>query len=140
MKFLKKILNKPNWQNLRSTKPISRKYGLDRGTAIDRVYIENFLSKNAYLITDNILEIADSYYSKKFVRNVYKYEVLHANSDNPRATIIGDLTDISTLPKNRINCFICTQTLIFIYDFQSAIRGCYHLLKQNGVMLTTVAV
>jgi hypothetical protein len=31
------------WSNLRQTTPISRVFGLDRGQAIDRYYIEAFL-------------------------------------------------------------------------------------------------
>ena len=45
-KLLKRLLKKPNWYNLRNLKPISKVFALDRGTPIDKVYIEDFLSKN----------------------------------------------------------------------------------------------
>jgi len=138
-KPLKRFFNKVKWYNLRSLKPISNVFGLDRGTPIDRFYINDFLSKNSNLITGTVLEIAESTYSKKFGRNVEIYEILHATSENANATIIGDLTNINTLPENKIDCFICTQTLNFIYDFKSAIIGGRHLLKENGIMLATVA-
>ena len=133
-KFLKRILKKANWYNLRSLKPISNVFSLDRGTPIDRVYIEDFLSKNRDAIKGIVCEIADNSYSKKFGSDVEKYEILHYIDDNPNATIIGDLSDTSTIPQNKIDCFILTQTLNFIYDFKSAIRGVYHMLN-GGVLL-----
>ena len=74
------------------------------------------------------MEISDNFYSKKFGTAVEKFEILHLTPDNDKATIIGDLTDIKTLPENRIDCFICTQTLNFIYNFKDAIIGAKHLL------------
>ncbi len=143
IKLLRKIisrrLKKTNWYNLRNLKPISRVFGFDRGTPIDRVYIENFLEKNKQRIKGVVCEIAENTYSKKFGTNVEKYEILHYVSDNKNATIIGDLTNIATLPEEKIDCFIVTQTLNFIYDFKSAIKGLHHMLKRGGVALVTVA-
>ena len=120
--------------------PISRVFGLDRGTPIDRYYIEKFLQKNTGLIKGRVLEVAENHYSKLYGGDrVEVFEVLHATPDNKAATIIGDLTDISTLPENRVDCFICTQTFNFIFDVQTAIEGAHHLLKPDGVLLATVA-
>lgn len=139
IKFKNRLFKKPNWQNLRSLIPISRVFGFDRGTPIDRAYIEHFLANNKHYIQGVLCEIADDYYSKKYGRNVKKYEILHYTDDNPKATIVGDLTNITTLPPSRIDCFIVTQTLNFIYDFKSAIRGIYHMLNTGGLALVTVA-
>ncbi|MGH2645275.1 MAG: methyltransferase domain-containing protein, partial [Chitinophagaceae bacterium] len=113
-------------------------FGMDRGTPVDRYYIENFLRENKDLIRGNVLEIAESAYSRKFGTDISKYEVLHTK-EGRNVTIVGDLTNIATLPENRIDCFICTQTLNFIYDFKAALKGSYFLLKPGGVMLATVA-
>jgi hypothetical protein len=112
---------------------------LDRGKPIDRYYIEKFLSENSAYIYGNVLEIAESYYSKMYGSKDIKLEILHATSDNPNATIIGDLTDLDSLPEGIIDCFICTQTFNFIYDVQAAIEGSYKLLKKDGVLLASVA-
>ncbi len=85
------------------------------------------------------LEIADDFYSRKFGSDIEKFEILHATADIDQATIIGEVTDTLTLAKNRIDCFICTQTLNFIYNFKDAIAGTKHLLKEGGVVLATVA-
>jgi hypothetical protein len=138
-KFLNKLKTPVNWHNLRRLKPISRVFGFDRGTPIDRVYIEHFLNMNKQYIQGVVCEIADNSYSKKYGSNVKAYEVMHYTNDNPKATIVGDLTNISTLPQNKIDCFILTQTLNFIYDFKSAIKGVHYMLKKNGVVLATAS-
>ncbi len=133
-----KKVHRTNWYNLRSIKPISNIFGLDRGKPIDRYYIEKFLDENKSLITGTVLEIAENIYSNHYGHDVEKYEILNY-TDTSNVTIIGDLTNIATLPQNTIDCFICTQTYNFIYDFKSAIRGTHHLLKNGGIVLATVA-
>ena len=137
-KRMRRFRKPANWQNLRSMQPVSKIFGLERGTAIDRYYIEQFLNKHAHVITGNVLEIAESTYSRKFGTGNIKYEVLHYNHENPNATIVADLSVPSSLPKDKIDCFICTQTFQFIYNFKNAIEGCYQVLRNGGVLLATV--
>ena len=138
--ILKRFLFPVRWHQLRTLTPVSRVFGLDRGTPIDRYYIENFLRSNSAHIRGVVLEIAESTYSKEFGGdNVTHVEVLHYTDDNKNATIIGDLSDYRSLPSNKVDCFICTQTFQFIYNYKDAIRGAYHMLKEGGVLLATVA-
>jgi hypothetical protein len=128
------------WFNLRSRHPVSSVFGLERGTPVDRYYIEEFLKRNSHYIKGNVLEIADSTYSRKFGgENPSNYEILHYTGENAKATIVGDLANPQDLPSNRIDCFICTQTFQFIYDFKKAITGAHQLLKNDGVLMATVA-
>lgn len=138
-KILTRLFKKTNWHNLRNLEPISKVFAFDRGTPIDRVYIEDFLEKNKNFVKGVVCEIADNTYSKKYGSNIKKFEILHYTSDNKNATIVGDLTNVSTIPKGCIDCFILTQTLNFIYDFKSAISGLHHMLKDGGVALVTVS-
>lgn len=131
-KQLNRLFKKPNWYNLRNLEPISRVFAFDRGTPIDRIYIEDFLEKNKDLVRGVTCEIADNTYSKKYGSNIEKFEILHYTNDNKNATMVGDLTNISSIPKNQVDCFILTQTLNFIYDFKSAIVGLHHMLKTGG--------
>lgn len=119
--------------------PISQTFGFDRGMPIDRYYINSFLKQNMNNISGHVLEIAESTYSKQFGHDIEKYEILHYDDTNKKATIIGDLTKPETLPENKIDCFICTQTLNFIYDVHKAIEGSHKVLKEGGVFLCTVA-
>lgn len=139
MKLIKRLLNPPDWKNLRTTKPLSTVFGFDRGTPIDRYYIEKFLAKNSGLIKGDVLEIAEATYTKKFGQPGASSLILDYNKKNTNATIIADLTEHSSLVENYADCFICTQTFNFIYDSRKAIQGAHHLLKPGGVLLVTLA-
>jgi SAM-dependent methyltransferase len=126
--------------SLATTEPVSRVFGLDRGTPINRHYIEQFLAGHAELIRGRVLEVGGSDYSRRFGgEKVERCEVLHATADNPAATIIGDLADPATLPANAMDCFICTQTFDCIFDVPQAVRGAHQLLKPGGVLLATMS-
>jgi hypothetical protein len=139
LQYIKRTLTRPEDIGLDSVSPVSRYFGLDRGTPIDRYYIEEFLKENKLNIKGKVLEIAESTYSKKFGSNVSAFEVLHATAGNSLATIVGDLTNVDTLPQSAIDCFICTHTFNFIYEVENAVKGAHHLLAPNGIMLATVA-
>jgi len=138
-KILKRKLDGTIWGSLRSTEPVSKVFGLDRGLPVDRYYIEKFLSENSGLIKGKVLEISEDTYSKKFGINIETIDILHYDKSSKKATLIGDLTKPESLSQNKFDCFICTQTLNFIYDINSAISGIKHLLKPNGSALITMA-
>jgi hypothetical protein len=138
LQLLKRTFYRPKGLDINSTYPVSKYFGLDRGTPIDRYYIEDFLQKKNSHIKGRVLEIAESTYSKKFGNNVSSFEVLYPTDDNPKATIIGDLTNHQSLPINSIDCFICTQTFHCIKDFDIAIKGSFQVLKPEGILLATL--
>ena len=120
--------------------PISRVFGLDRGTPIDRYYIEKFLRKHSNLIKGHVLEVAENRCCKLYgSHQVESCDILSTASTNKHITIVSDLTNTETLPKGKMDCFICTQTFNFIYEVQKAVEGAYYLLRSGGVLLATVA-
>jgi hypothetical protein len=124
---------------LTRTTPVSKRFGLDRGTPIDRYFIERFLADHSAAIRGDVMEIGDATYTRRFGRAVRASHVLHATRDNPAATIVGDLARPETLTAASIDCFICTQTLNFIYPVEQAIAGLHHVLRPGGTVLATVA-
>lgn len=131
--------NPINWQGLRNIKPLHGDFGFSRGVPIDRYYIEKFLQQHSHYITGTVVEIADNTYTEKFKVGNVKSEVLHINSESKNVTIVGNLAEPENLPANIADCFICTQTLNFIYEVDKAVQGIKQMLKQNGVALITVA-
>jgi SAM-dependent methyltransferase len=127
------------WGSFSRTEPISKTFGLDRGTPIDRIYIEDFLSKHAPLITGAVLEIGGRFYMKKFGVGVSKADVLHATADNPEATIVGSLEDKGVVLSVTYDCIILTQVLQFIRNPFLALTNCHDALKPGGSVLITVA-
>jgi SAM-dependent methyltransferase len=118
--------------------PVSEVFGLDRGQAVDRHYIEGFLAANAKRITGRVLEIADDAYARRFGHGVEQIDVLHAVAGNPKATIVGDLQDADTLPAEAFDCILLPQTLQFIVDPAAALASCRRALKPGGAVLATV--
>jgi hypothetical protein len=139
IRSIKKILAKPIVFTNNSVHPITRDFGLSRGTPIDRYYITSFLQKNKEVVKGSVLEIAENTYTKQFDSGVTSFEILHVDNSNRKATIIGDLTKPESLPEGNIDCFICTQTLNFIFDYKKAIEGSWKLLKKDGFFLGTVS-
>ena len=118
--------------------PVSRLFGFDRGTPLDRYYIEKFLQEHSSCITGDVLEVADDGYTRKFGHDAVPH-VLHVDSSSRKATITGDLSKPETLPEEIADCFICTQTFNFIYDLKRAVQGAHRLLWGGGVLLATVS-
>jgi SAM-dependent methyltransferase len=120
--------------------PVSRVFGLDRGTPIDRHYIEGFLAAHAHHIRGHVLEVGETTYSRRFGGGqVEAAEALLFHGEARAGALSGDLTDAATLPREHSDCFICTQTLNFIFDVRAAVEGAHRLLRPGGVMLATVA-
>ncbi len=141
-KLMKRLVREKapvNVQDLTRIHPVSSNFGWERGTPIDRYYIENFFRANTQSIRGRILEVGGAYYSRRFAGGkAESFEVLHATPENKAATMIGDLTDTATLPENSFDCFICAQTLQYIFDVRKAVEGAHYLLKPGGVLLATV--
>lgn len=119
--------------------PFSSDFGFDRGGPIDRFYIERFLDENKPRVRGKVLEIGDNAYTVKYGGDrVLQSDILHVDRRNTRATYIGDITDVPQIPSDEFDCIIFTQTLHLIYDFRSALRTCYRILKPGGCLLLTV--
>ena len=121
------------------TEPISDQFGFDRGTPVDRYYIEDFLSKNADAIRGRTLEIGDDEYTARFGGSqTAKRDVLHVHAQNPAATIVGDLGVPNTLPVDAFDCAVITQTIHLIWDMKAAVEELKRGLKPGGILLLTV--
>jgi glycosyltransferase involved in cell wall biosynthesis/SAM-dependent methyltransferase len=119
--------------------PISDDFGFERGTPIDRFYIEQFLRGNAGDIAGRVLEVGDDAYSRRFGgQRITQQDVLHVSADNEAATLVGDLSQPATLPAAAFDCLVLTQTLHLIFDMRAAVAEMHRGLKPGGVVLLTV--
>ena len=121
------------------TEPISRVFGLDRGKAIDRVYIEDFLQMHQDHIRGKVLEIAENTYTVQYGKDrVRESCVLHVNGTGKNA-IKGNLETGEGIEENSFDTMIITQTLMFMLDINSAVTNIYRAMKPGGTALLTVA-
>lgn len=124
--------------DFRRVTPISPIFGMERGMAVDRHYIEAFLRQHSADIRGRALELGDAYYINKFGGGrVERIDVLHVVEGSPGATIIADLTKADHVPSDSFDCIIFTQSLQMIYDFRTALRTLHRILKPGGVLLLT---
>jgi SAM-dependent methyltransferase len=119
-------------------RPLSDSWGFDRGTPVDRYYIEGFLERHASAIRGRTLEVKSSAYARRFGRGVESYDVIDVDATNADATLVADLAQPASVPESRFDCFICTQTLQFIFDIRAAIASAQRLLRPGGTLLVTV--
>jgi SAM-dependent methyltransferase len=128
----------PKLGDLRRVTPIDPNWGFERGTPIDRVYVEEFVSSHAADISGRVLEIAAPDYTTRFGCEVEHVDILMATEGNPQATIVGDLTEAPQIPSDGFDCAIVTQTLQFVYDVRAALATLHRVLAPGGVLLATV--
>ena len=140
-KFLTRLSQRPViWGNIRKVTPFSNVFGYERGPqSIAIYYIDQFISGQANDIKGTVLEIGDDTYTKLCGLLVEQADVLHVQEGNPKATIVADLTSADEIPDNTYDCIIMPQTIQFIYDFRSALKHTYRILKPNGVLLVTMS-
>ncbi len=123
------------------TYPLDDTYGIHRGTPVDRYYIEKFMEENSRYISGNVLEVGDRRYTEMFgAGKVGDSKVLHVDHEDASDGVIkGNLETGDGLPRGCMDCFICTQTLQFIYDSRKAAENAVGILKPGGVALLTVS-
>jgi SAM-dependent methyltransferase len=140
-KFRRRLrrLRRPAWLGtIRRTTPLSDAWGFDRGTPVDRYYIEHFLAQERHRIRGRVLEVADSRYTLRFGSGVERGDVLDIDASNPAATLVADLSQADALPADAFDCFILTQTLQYVFDLRAAIQHVHRLLRPGGSVLCTV--
>jgi SAM-dependent methyltransferase len=118
-------------------RPYSTRYGTDRGTPLDRVYIERFIDQHAAAVHGDVLEVNDDRYTVQFGRD-YRSHVVDIRRTNPHATLIADLCEPGSLPREHFDCVILTHTIQLVEDPAAALANIHASLVPGGVALITV--
>jgi SAM-dependent methyltransferase len=135
---LRRLFRPARLGTFRRPTPLSRDFGYDRGTPVDRYYIERFLQAHRDKVQGRVLEVKESMYTDRFGTGVTQMDVLDIDAANPLATLIADLATADAIPDDAFDCFILTQTLQLIYDARSAIAHAHRIIRPGGALLATV--
>jgi SAM-dependent methyltransferase len=119
-------------------RPLSDHWGAERGTPLDRVYIERFLAGHAADIRGTVMEVRDRRYTSRFGTGVRRADVLDIDQANTEATVFADIADLAAVPSGTYDCFIITQTLQYVARLQAAIAEVHRVLRPGGVVLCSV--
>jgi len=138
VKRYRRLMRPAKLGTLRRTTPLSTVWGGDRGTPIDRYYIERLLEKHRQDIRGRLLEVGDSRYTDRFATEVVSSDVLDVDKANAKATIIADLAHADGIPSDYFDCFLLIQTLQYVFDVRAAVRHAHRILRAGGVLLITV--
>lgn len=123
---------------LRRTMPLSDNWGYDRGQPIDRYYIDAFLGERRNDIQGKALEVKENLYVDRYGTHVERCDVLDRDAENPKATIVADLSERDALTPEQFDCIVLTQTLQYVADVPAAIQNVKQALRAGGVLLATV--
>jgi SAM-dependent methyltransferase len=122
----------------RIEQPISASYGFDRGTPVDRPYIEAHLTAHATDVRGRVLEVKDDEYARRYGGSAVTHvDVVDVDPSNPDATIVADLDQPGVLAIDSYDCIILTQVLEFLRP-ELALVELYRALAPGGVLLITV--
>jgi SAM-dependent methyltransferase len=125
--------------DLRRLAPVSSDWGFDRGTPVDRFYIDRFMRGHADDVRGRVLEIANPEMTLRYGGGrVTRSDVLHPVAAPPPVTLVGDLATGEGLPEGAFDCAIVTQTLLLVYDVHAAVRTLARILAPGGVALVTL--
>lgn len=111
-------------------------WGEERGTAVDRWYIERYLERHADAVTGRVLEVKSDFYGSRL--GAAAVEVVDIDPTNLRAAVVGDLCDPATLAAQRYDGAVVTQTLQLVDDPGQAVRNLLTSLRPGGALLLTV--
>lgn len=120
-------------------RPFSYRWGYDRGLPVLRYYSEQFFHEFASDIQGHCLEFQEDSYTSRFGgARVTKLDILHQDGNNPKATLVADLTRPNDLPDEFFDCIICTFVLHVIFNFRKAVTELHRTLRPGGVLLVAV--
>lgn len=128
---------RPRWGNLRRPEPFSQYFGFDRGTPIDRYYLDRFFTEHGAGITKAVLEVKDPAFADRYGRDVASVDIVDIDPRNRRTTVLADLAEPGSLPAASWDCVIAPQTLNLVDDPKAAIGNMWQAIRPGGVLLVT---
>lgn len=129
----------PRWGNLRRLKPFSENYGWNRGTPVDRYYVDRFFEQHRADITGDVLEIDRNIYTQRYGHDLH---TTHSFDIDPKSepTFLCDLAHSEeVIPSEAYDCVLLPCTLAYLRDIEACLRNILRVVKPGGVILANGA-
>jgi SAM-dependent methyltransferase len=129
----------PRWGNLRRLKPFSECHGWDRGTPLDRYYVDRFFERHRALITGDVLEIDRNIYTHRYGHDL---RTVHSVDIDPHSepTFLCDLAHSeNVVPSEAYDCVLLPCTLHHFRELKECLRNVLRVVKPGGTILATGA-
>lgn len=139
LRCIRSNLGVPRWGNLRRLKPFSVSWGCERGTPVDRYYVDRFFEMHKSLITGDVLEIDQSIYTRRYGHDL---RMVHSFDIDPRrgSTFVCDLAHCEDLlPSDTYDCVLLPCTLSLLREVTPSLRNALRVVKPGGVILANAA-
>jgi SAM-dependent methyltransferase len=127
------------WGDLRRLEPLSPMWGDERGTSVDRLFIERFLADRADDVHGRVLAYGGTHYAARYGRHRLRVcDVLDSDPTHPAATIVADLQRAARLKSRGYDCVLLPHLLQLLDEPAAALAECARVLRPGGVLLATV--
>jgi SAM-dependent methyltransferase len=124
------------WGSFRRLVPLGR--GGARGAAVDRAYVEAFVARHAGDLRGRVLEVGSHAVVKPHSAAVDRLDIVDVDPRAGDATIVADVADEGSLPRDSFDCVVFTQSLQYVRDPVAALRNVHASLVPDGVLLCSV--
>lgn len=129
----------PIWGNLRRVRPFSENFGWDRGTPVDRYYVDRFFAKHHAEITGDVLEIDRNIYTRQYgheLRTVHSFDIDPASEP----TYLCDIAHSEAiLPSEAYDCVLLPCTLQHFRELELCLKNVLRVVRPGGVILASAA-
>lgn len=129
----------PRWGNLRRMKPFSNCHGWDRGTPLDRYYVDRFFERHSSHISGDVLEIDRNIYTHRYGHGL---RTVHSVDIDPlsQPTFLCDLAHCEQIvPSDAYDCVLLPCTLHHLRELDRCLKNVLRVVKPGGVVLATGA-
>jgi hypothetical protein len=132
-------LGVPRWGNLRRTMPFSLDWGFDRGSPIDRYYLDQFLDAHRDVIRGRVLEIQAPIYTERYGHDVVESRSVDIDPVH-RPSFLCDLSrSEDVIPSDHFDCFLMPNTLSVLRDVEGCLRHALRVVRPGGHILAAAS-
>ena len=130
---------RPRWGNLRRTVPFSVTYGFERGTPVDRHYLNAFLTRQQPLITGDVLEVQTDAHTHRFGHDVRRADTFDI-VPSADLTYVCDFAHCErVIPDHAYDCLLLPNTLPHFRELGSALSNAIRVVRPGGTILASAA-